>query len=99
MDEALPTPIYSPGGSLRKNATFIANINDTVSLWRCDKALRVYGDDGIGWWIHFDAYGPRLPYLKSDYHNRTDHTEYASDRIQANYDAVLAYAAMLGSYP
>ncbi len=81
------TPIYKPGHGLLDSSEFLTNVNDSVSLWRCNNLLRIYGGDGRGWWVRVEANGPCIPNMRED--------NDAARNVLANKTEVLLYAAML----
>lgn len=85
-------PIYRPGVPMVRGDTFICNINDEVSLWRCGGYLRAYAENSKGWWIN--QYRVRM----ITYSDVVDPS--FRDRLVRNAEAVLTFAAMLdGSNP
>jgi hypothetical protein len=97
MNESVE-PLFKPGISLIRNAMFICNINDEVSLWRVDDTLRVYVADSFGVWLDTEdhlmrqvdkaTHAPSEVAMPMAFNTATI--------IARNADALAAYMGMLG---
>ena len=85
-------PLFKPGISLIRNAMFICNINDEISLWRVDATLRAYVANSVGVWLDTEEHLMR----------QVDNAAHApmactmATIIARNADALAAYMGMLG---
>jgi hypothetical protein len=97
-------PLFSPTGNRLKGSTLVANIGGELSLWNMrvnaedsyidrQSQLRVYSENGYGWWVDSNLMSHLREATKPNYDEKAAHR---ARTIMRHIDQISVYAAMLG---